>query len=80
MERFHQPAATIGDEEVHEHSGWVVEAHDVGSVLRGDVEMVVLAERYSEWDVEITAGVGKPRMGTRRAVSFVTGMGKNSWA
>src|SRR5262249_39595334 len=54
-----KPPTGVRNEEVHECPGWIIEAHHIGSVLSGDVEVVVGTKRDSDWDVEIAAGVGK---------------------
>src|SRR5882672_1801500 len=59
VERRCQPATTAGNEEVHESPGWIIEAHHVGGVLGGDVEVVVGTKRDSDGDEEVAAGVGK---------------------
>src|SRR5262245_4853655 len=59
MERCCQPSTAVRDKEVDECPGWIVEAHHIGSVLSGDIEFVVGTKRYSDWDVEVAAGVGE---------------------
>src|SRR5262249_6978974 len=59
VERCCQPAATVGDKEIHERSARIIEAHDIGIVLSGDVEVVIGAKSDSERDVEVAAGVGE---------------------
>ena len=44
---------------IHECPGRIIEAHDIGGVLCGDVEVVVGTKRDSDWDIEIAAGVGE---------------------
>src|SRR5580765_3514023 len=52
-----QATASAGDEEVHERPGRIVEAHDVGRVLSGDVQMIVRTERDADRDKEVAAAV-----------------------
>jgi hypothetical protein len=71
VERCCQPATAVRNEEVHECPGWIIEAHHIGSVLSGDVEVGVGTKRDSNWDVEVTAGVGEEvdELARRRVVA-----------
>ena len=44
MERCCQPTTAVGNEEVHECPGWIIEAHHIGSVLGGDIQVVIGTE------------------------------------